>query len=68
MDGKRVLFRCPTCGKGFTYWVQDSTAHPKVKCYFCSAEFHPRGEAPAAEVVPAAPPVAPAASAPAPTA
>ena len=49
MEGRRELFKCPTCGKGFTFWVQVSTAQPKVKCSFCHAEFHPKGEAPPAE-------------------
>ena len=61
MTGGRQLFTCPTCGKCFFYWVQDTVPQPKVKCYFCSAEAFPNGEPPPA---PAPTPPPPAAAAP----
>jgi len=54
------MFHCASCGKGFTYWVLSSNEHPKVKCYFCGVEFHPKGEAPAAPAPAAVPAPAPA--------
>jgi hypothetical protein len=65
MNGGRQLFTCPTCGKCFFYWVPETTAQPKVKCYFCSAEAFPNGEPPPAPAPsPAAPAPAPPAAAP----
>jgi hypothetical protein len=49
------MFRCPSCEKGFTYWVPSDAAHPKVKCTFCGNEFFPKGEPAAAPAEPPAP-------------
>jgi len=67
MNGGRQLYACPKCGKKFFYWVQETTAQPKVKCSFCDAESFPKGEPPAALApppqAPAEPPKPPAAGA-----
>ncbi len=54
MNGAREWFVCVKCGRSFTYWVAEGVGQPKVKCSFCTAEFFPRGEPPAA--APAPPP------------
>jgi DNA-directed RNA polymerase subunit RPC12/RpoP len=70
MNGGRQLYACPKCGKKFFYWVQETTAQPKVKCSFCDAESFPKGEPPPppapAPVEPAKPPAPEASVAPAP--
>ncbi|KAA0255092.1 hypothetical protein FBQ97_03585 [Acidobacteria bacterium ACD] len=52
MEGTRKTFDCPACTKTFTYWVRADQPHPKVKCYFCSAESFPNGQPPAAPADP----------------
>lgn len=41
------MFTCPSCGKGFPYWVPKGAAQPKVKCAFCHTVSFPNGEPPA---------------------
>ena len=61
VKGSREFLACPSCKKRFTYWILESSPHPKVKCYYCATESFPKGEPPAAPApAPAAtPPVTP---------
>lgn len=38
IDGERRTFRCPACGRRFTYWRPEALPGAKVKCYYCGAE------------------------------
>jgi NAD-dependent SIR2 family protein deacetylase len=66
MEGDRHLFSCTACGKKFTFWVPKGNEHPKPKCSFCSTEFFPFGEPPAAPVPPPGPPASKTEAPPAP--
>lgn len=64
VKGAREILTCPSCKKRFTYWVLESSPHPKVKCYYCATESYPKGQPPAAPAPAAAPPAPPAPPAP----
>ena len=66
MEGGRERFHCPSCGRGFNFWVQTITAQPKVKCYYCGKDYFPKGEPPAPPPAPPKPQPAAAPPAPAP--